>query len=207
MRAWPSLILIALTAALSAAADVAEHPQPMRVVGKVKSVEADALVVEVPGAHGGLTVELDAKTRVSRCKTSALKGLAAGAEVHLLCREHAASRRQKAFVDGVAAIVVEEKFSAPAIPADLSEERLKWVTGKLTFDHGRPQLGFSELHVATDRLACLLGPASKEAIAAGDLLFVEAEKPEKGARAVKARRAVLLAPDAPQADLHAILGL
>lgn len=207
MTAWRSAALLGSCVAIALAARAAEDEE-LRLTGKVKSVASDGKSFEVQDARGTFTVDLDEKSSVAVHKASALKSCPASSAIHVLGHKREAGRRQKAFVQEIAAIVVGDGYTPPAIPADLADQKLEWMKGKLAFDHERPRLDGYELHVAPDRLVPVVRAGAKDALAPGKTVFVDGpRRGGKDGRAVTAKKVVILAPEIPQAEYHAALGL
>jgi hypothetical protein len=200
-------VLVGCVLAMASIAGTADHGGgAVRIVGKVKSVGAEAASIEVQDERETFTVELDAKTVVTRCTAGSLKGCAAGTTLHVLGHAREAGRRQKAFVQGTVAVVAGEVFMHAPIPSDLASQELEWVSGKLSLDHGHPRVGTYELHVAIERSIAILGKVEKSALASGVAVLVEAEKAD-GARTLRAKKIAILTPDLPRAEAHAAFGL
>jgi hypothetical protein len=199
---------LAAGAILVAVAVRAAESEPLRIMGKVKSVASDGRAFDLVDARGALAVELEPKAEVTLHRATPIGGCAPGATIYVLGVKREAGRRQKAFVQDVQAIVVGDGFSPPALPSGLAEKKLEWVKGKLALEGGRPRVGAYELHAPADRLVLRVSAAPKDALAPGRLVFVEGTpRGEPGPRAAAARKVALLDPQIPEAELHAALGL
>jgi len=207
MKRTPVLLGIVVAFAFAFAFGARAHDDGhVRLAGKVKSAAADGASFEL--AASGATIKVDlAAVEVALAKARPIKDC--GSEtIYVLGHKHDASRRQKAFIQAATAIVAGGPFAPGPIPHDLAGQKLEWTSGALTFEKGMPHVGGYEVHVAPDRLVLVLGKAPKNALASGRLVFVEgAETGEKKDRAIAAKRVIVLAPEIPQAEYHAALGL
>ncbi len=205
MNAIWSLLVVAWLA-------TGEIPQPVRYVGKVKSINEDGSGFLLRTGKLQVRAKWSRTTEVILHRGVKLADLQVGVFLHVL------GRRQKAApipessmhlppqIIQIVAIAAGQ-FEPPPLSQELKKRKLVWISSKLHKDQNTFMLGTTAMQIGKNRMVVWMKPGSRSDVKKNATVKVHGRFEElKNIKVLKVKKLQVLSPKVPKKEYQLLLG-